>query len=51
MPREGSLLLATRAVNHFLGTNYRPEEVAAFDPAVFRVLEALHAGLRPPESG
>ena len=42
-------MLQTRMLNNWLGTSYSLEEVAEMDPIAFEILNALHAGLFPPE--
>lgn len=46
LPDAAALLLATRLLNQFSGAAYTCEEVAAMDPIIFDVIEALNQGLR-----
>jgi hypothetical protein len=48
-PDAAAVLLQTRLLNRWLHTNYTLEEVAAMDPMVFDIMNALHRGLFPPE--
>jgi hypothetical protein len=49
MPDAARIMLQTRMVNDWLGTNYTLDEVAEMDELTFEIMGALRQALNPPK--
>jgi hypothetical protein len=49
MPDAARVMLQTRMVNDWLGTNYTLEEVSEMDDLLFEIMGAIRQALNPPK--